>query len=264
MLKVRVIPTLLWKNVGLVKGVSFNSWRRIGSVLPAIKVYNARDVDELVFMDITASEEKISIDQELVSDFSDECFVPLTVGGGITNLEHVRRLLHAGADKILINTAAYTNPNLIEKIALQFGSQCIVAGIDAKCLHSDKYVSFSHAGKINTGKDPISWAKLIADKGAGEIIITSIDRDGTMRGYDLKLVESVVSAVDIPVIASGGAGTYQHMCEVILNSGASAVAAASMFHFTEQTPRGAKCALDAAGIPVRKAFIPALENIHCK
>lgn len=255
MLKVRVIPTLLWKNVGLVKGVGFNSWRRVGSVLPAIKVYNTRDVDELVFMDIAASEEKKSIDEELISDFSSDCFVPLTVGGGITTIEQVTRLLRAGADKVLINTTAYVNPDLIEKIAHQFGSQCVVVGIDAKRIRSDKYVSFSHAGKINTEKNPIEWAKLIADKGAGEIIITSIDRDGTMQGYDLNLVESIVNVVDIPVIASGGAGTYQHMCDVILNSGASAVAAASMFHFTEQTPRGAKCALDAAGIPVRKSLL---------
>lgn len=256
MLKVRIIPTLLWKNFGLVKGIGFNSWRRVGSVLPAIKVYNARDVDELVFMDIAASEEKTSVDHEVISDFSDECFVPLTVGGGITHLEQVTRVLHAGADKILVNTAAYANVNLIEEIALQFGSQCIVIGIDAKCLSDSKYISYSHSGKINTGKDPIEWAKLVVDKGAGEIMLTSIDRDGTMQGYDLKLVESIVNAVDIPVIASGGAGTYEHMCEVILKSGASAVAAASMFHFTEQTPRGAKCALAAAGIPVRKTFTP--------
>ena len=254
MLKVRIIPTLLWKNFGLVKGVCFNSWRRVGSVLPAVKVYNARDVDELVLMDIAASDENSLIDQELVSDFSDECFVPLTVGGGISTVEDVRRLLYAGADKILINSAAYKDPNLLEQIALQFGSQCVVAGIDAKLVDQNKYISYSHAGKINTKKDPVSWAKLVADKGAGEIIITSVDRDGTMQGYDLKLIESIVNAVNIPVIASGGAGIYKHMCDAVLKVGASAVAAASMFHFTEQTPTGAKVALAAAGISVRKNF----------
>lgn len=254
MLKVRVIPTLLWKNFGLVKGIGFDSWRRIGSALPAVKVYNTRDVDELIFMDITASAEQTTIEKEVISDFSDECFMPLTVGGGIKNINDVKNLLHAGADKILINTAAYSNPEIIKKIALRFGSQCIVAGIDAKHSHSNNYTTFSHAGKVATGKDPVNWAKLLADNGAGEIIITSIDRDGTMQGYDLKLIELIVNAVDIPVIASGGAGTYSHMSDAILKAGASAVAAASMFHFTEQTPTGAKYALDAAGIPVRKHY----------
>lgn len=254
MLKVRVIPTLLWKNIGLVKGVGFNSWRRVGSVLPAVKVYNTRDVDELIFMDIAASADQTTIEEELITDFSDECFVPLTVGGGVKSLDDVRAILRAGADKILINTAAYSNPELIKKIALQFGSQCIVAGIDAKYLSSNNYTTFSHAGKIATGRDPVTWAKLLADNGAGEIIITSIDCDGTMQGYDLKLVELIVNAVDIPVIASGGAGIYSHMCDAILKAGASAVAAASMFHFTEQTPKGAKYALEAAGIPIRKTY----------
>lgn len=257
MLKVRVIPTLLWKDFGLVKGVTFDSWRRVGSVLPAVKVYNTRDVDELIVVDITASEEKRPPDDESVSDFSDSCFVPLTVGGGICEVEHITRLLHAGADKISINTAAYSNPRLVETAASRFGSQCIVASIDAKVTSGGKYLCFSHAGKVPTEKDPVNWAKELADRGAGEIIITSIDRDGTMHGYDLRLIEAVVRAVDIPVIASGGAGTYDHMCTAVVDAGASAVAAASMFHFTEQTPAGAKMALARAGISVRRPFVSA-------
>lgn len=256
MLKVRVIPTLLWKDFGLVKGVAFNSWRRVGSVLPAIKVYNSRDVDELIIMDILASQEKTPPEHDSVNDFSDACFVPLTVGGGITDIEQIRKLLHAGADKILINSAAYSDLTLIKKSALCYGSQCIVVGIDAKLLSSGQYACFSHAGKVQTNKNPVDWAKALADHGAGEIVITSIDRDGTMQGYDLQLTEAIVNAVDIPVIASGGAGTYAHMCDVVKQSGASAVAAASMFHFTEQTPSGAKAALESMGIPVRKTFVP--------
>lgn len=257
MLKVRVIPTLLWKDFGLVKGVGFNSWRRIGSVLPAIKVYNTRDVDELIFVDILASQEKTPPEHDAIQEFSDECFVPLTVGGGITDFKQIRKLLQVGADKVLINTATFTNLSLVSQSAARYGSQCIVAGIDAKQLATGQYACFSHAGKVLTNQDPVTWAKILADQGAGEIIITSIDRDGTMQGYDLKLTESIVNAVDIPVIASGGAGTYQDMCQVVLQAGASAVAAASLFHFTEQTPAGAKAALQAAGIPVRKVFIDA-------
>ena len=256
MLKVRVIPTLLLNHFGLVKGVGFDSWRRVGSLLPAIKVYNTRDVDELLVMDIQASSNNMPPDQGTVADFSDECAVPLTVGGGITNLEQISQLLYAGADKVLINTAAYTNLTLIEAAALRFGSQCVVVGIDARRLDMHRYQCFSHAGRVATQEDPVSWAKKVVDNGAGELVITSIERDGTMQGYDLDLTASVVKAVDIPVIASGGSGNYEHMCQAILQAGASAVAAASMFHFTEQTPAEAKIALEKAGIPVRKAFVP--------
>jgi cyclase len=262
MLKVRVIPTLLWKDFGLVKGVGFNSWRRVGSVLPAVKVYNTRDVDELVIMDIVASQQQTAPEHDSVSDFSDECFVPLTVGGGITDLDQISKLLHAGADKVLINTSAYLNPDLINQSALRFGAQCIVVGIDAK-LVDGKYICCSHAGSTPTEKSLVAWAKELADRGAGEIIITSIERDGTMQGYDLKLIESVVNAVDIPVIASGVAGTYEHLCQAVQEAGASAVAAASMFHFTEQTPSGAKAALSAAGIPVRKTYA-SQEPVPCQ
>lgn len=255
MLKVRVIPTLLWKDFGLVKGIGFDSWRRIGPVLPAIKVYNARDVDELVLVDITASREGNAPDHDSINDFSEECAVPLTVGGGIANLEQMLALLHAGADKITVNTMAYSNPTIVDAAAGRFGAQCVVASIDARRIDGGGYRCFSHAATVETGKDVVTWARELANRGAGEILLTSIDHDGTMSGYDLELVERVARAVDIPVIASGGAGNYQHMIEVVQQAGASAVAAASIFHFTELTPTGAKSAMQAAGIPVRRNFV---------
>lgn len=255
MLKARVIPTLLWKNFGLVKGVGFDSWRRVGPVLPAVKVYNRRDVDELILVDITASQELAEPDCDSVHDFADECFVPFTVGGGFTNLHQIQQMLRVGADKIALNSALYGNPGLVGEAARRFGSQCVVASIDAKALDTGAYECFSHAGTRPTGKTPVEWARELADRGTGEILITSIDRDGTMRGYDLSLIESVVRAVNIPVIASGGAGCYDDMCKAVLQAGASAVAAASMFHFTEQTPAEAKKALAASGVPVRLGCI---------
>ena len=255
MLKVRIIPTLLWKDPGLVKGVGFHSWRRVGTVLPAIKVYNSRDVDELVLVDITASLQGRIPDVDSVADFSEECFVPLTVGGGVTTVAQTTALLRAGADKISVNSAAYADPGLVDQIAAKFGSQCVVASIDVSGTGSGNYRCKSHAGTRDTGKHPVGWARELASRGAGEILLTSIERDGTLTGYDLDLVDDVVTAVDIPVIASGGAGTYQHLVDVVLKAGASAVAAASMFHFTEQTPAGARQALMAAGIPVRRTFV---------
>jgi cyclase len=253
-LKVRVIPTLLWKEFGLVKGVSFDSWRRVGPVLPAIKVYNTRDVDELVLVDITASSAASCPDYDSVHGFADECFVPLTVGGGITNIDQIQRLLGAGADKICINTAAYANPKLIEDAAGRYGAQCVVASIDVRRESDGGYVCYSHSATVPTSKSLLSWAKELEDRGAGEILITSIDRDGTMQGYDLALIDQVVRAVNLPVIASGGAGNYEHMRQAIQTSGASAVAAASIFHFTEQTPAAAKQYLAAAGVPVRLSY----------
>lgn len=254
MLKVRVIPTLLWKDFGLVKGVGFDSWRRVGTMLPAIKVYNSRDVDELIVVDITASNESNRPDYESVSDFSEECFVPLTVGGGVSTLDDVLHLLHSGADKVSINTFAYANPDIVDNVAKRFGSQCVVASIDTRRFDDGRYRCYSHAGSVNTNKDPVDWAQELVSRGAGEILLTSIDRDGTMQGYDLDLIERVVKSINVPVIASGGAGNYQHMIDVIKQAGASAVAAASIFHFTEQTPAGAKQAMKSAGIPIRENF----------
>lgn len=253
MLKVRVIPTLLWKQFGLVKGICFDSWRRVGPVLPAIKVYNRREVDELILVDIIAHQSDDDLDFESIDEFGQDCFVPLTVGGGIKRIEQVQHLLRAGADKVSINTSAYTHPELISKIARRHGSQCVVASIDVR-PQEDRWVCFSHAGQNATYREVVAWARELEDRGAGEILITSIERDGTMQGYDLALIESVASAVKIPVIASGGAGNYQHMIDAVKQAGASAVAAASIFHFTEQTPAEAKIAMASAGIPVRLPF----------
>ena len=255
MLKVRVIPTLLWKNYGLVKGVKFDSWRRVGPVLPAIKVYNSREVDELILVDIMASQDRENPDHDSVRDFSEECAVPLTVGGGITHADQIVSLLHAGADKIAINSAAYSNPGLIDAAARRFGAQCVVASVDARRLDDGGYRCFSHSATVDAAKEPVGWARELADRGAGEILLTSIDRDGTMTGYDLDLISRVAEAVAVPVIASGGAGSYQDMVDVVKQAGASAVACASIFHFTEQTPAGAKSAMQKAGIPVRRNFV---------
>lgn len=254
MLKIRIIPTLLWKEFGLVKGICFDSSRRVGSALPAIKIYNQREVDELFFVDIHLNKSNNSPDYELIREISSECFIPLTVGGGITDEKQVNELLRAGADKISINTAAYFNSSLISNIAKQFGSQCIVSSIDVRSTNDGNWFCYSHSGSYDTGRNVIDWAREVEDRGAGEILLTSIDRDGTMKGYDLELINAVTSIVDIPVIASGGAASYQDMVEAINKSGASAVAAASMFHFTEQTPEGAKMALKNAGIPVREKY----------
>lgn len=252
MLKVRVIPTLLWKNFGLVKGVGFDSWRRVGPVLPAVKVFNQREVDELILVDIVGHLHDQDPDFESIDEFGKDCFVPLTVGGGLRRLDQVQRLLVAGADKVCVNTAAYQTPSLITDIANKHGSQCIVASIDVRRTGECKWECFSHAGKVATQKNAVDWAREVESRGAGEILLTSIERDGTMEGYDLDLIKRVASVVSIPIIASGGAGSYQHMIDAVLQSGASAVAAASIFHFTEQTPAEAKNAMQRAGISVRQ------------
>ncbi len=257
MLKIRVIPTLLWKDLGLVKGVGFNSWRRVGAVLPSIKVYNRREVDEMILVDITASAEQGAVDHEALNDFADECFVPLTVGGGVRGIEDMRKLLRAGADKVSVNSAAYGDSAIVSKGAAEFGTQCIVASIDVRRLEDGRLECFSHSGTRPTGRRPDDWAMELERLGAGEILLTSIDRDGTMQGYDLDLISSVTRKVRIPVIASGGCGHYGHMLEAVRDGGASAVAAASIFHFTEQTPKEAKLALAAAGYPVRMGFVEA-------
>lgn len=257
MLKVRIIPTLLWKNQGLVKGVAFNSWRRVGTILPAIKVYNARQVDELIVVDISATSERRAPDFEEIREFSAECFVPLTVGGGIRNIEDIKQLLRAGADKICINTAVFDRPELVSEAAERFGSQCVVVSIDAIKKPDGSYCCMSHSGQLETNRDPGEWAAEMEQRGAGEILITSVDRDGTMAGYDLELIRRITSRVRIPVIASGGAGNYEHLLDAIDTGKAAAVAAASIFHFTEQTPLEAKKYLAARGIPVRTVKVSA-------
>ena len=251
MIKVRVIPTLLFKDFGLVKGVAFDSWRRVGSAMQAIKVYNLREVDELVFLDISATAAGRCPDFETVDDLADECFMPMTVGGGVRTLEDVRRLLQVGADKVAINTAAAEDPNLIRQIAEKFGSQCVVVSIDVKHHGNGAYEVYTHCGTRATGLDPVAFAKQMEEAGAGEILLTSIDRDGTMTGYDVQLTRQVSEAISITVIASGGAGNYDHMADVLRHGKASDVAAASIFHFTQQTPLEAKHYLAQCGFRMR-------------
>lgn len=253
MLKTRIIPTLLWKRPGLVKGVGFDSWRRTGTVLPQIKVYNMREVDELIVVDITATNEDYEPDYEEISEFTLESFVPMTVGGGVKTLDHFKKLLRVGADKIAVNTAAYQDPNLIAAAANRFGNQCVVSSIDFR-KQDGTYRCASHSGLQIVDRCPIEWALELERLGAGEILLTSVERDGAMEGYDVEFTRQVSDAVKIPVIASGGAGNYEHMREVLQDGKASAVAAASIYHFTEQTPLEAKAHLAQHGIPVR---IPA-------
>jgi len=254
MLKTRIIPTLLWKDLSLVKGISFNSWRRVGSVLPAIKIYNSRDVDELILLDINATINNREPDENSIKSFASECFIPFTVGGGIKRLSQIEYLLSSGADKVSINSHSYTDPSIIKTSSQYFGSQCIVSSIDFKKIDEKKFSCFSNSGTKNTMKDPVQWAKQMEDLGCGEILLTSIDLDGTQRGYDLDMIHKVSDSVSIPVIASGGAGNYEHFVSAIIDGGASAVAAASIFHFTSQTPAKAKEAMKEKGIAVRDCF----------
>lgn len=251
MLKVRVMPTLLYKQTTLVKGIGFDSWRRVGSLMQAIKVYNMRQVDELVFFDISATREGRKPDFELVDEFADECFMPLAVGGGIRTVEDVRHLLAVGADKVVINTMAVEDPEIITEISQTFGAQCVVVSIDYRVDTDGKRRVFTHSGTSDSGRTLEEFAAFAEKKGAGELLITCIERDGAMRGYDISGIRSVSSLVRIPVIASGGAGKYEDMQIALNDGGASAVAAASMFHFTEQTPLEAKKYLFEHGIQTR-------------
>ena len=238
MLKTRIIPTLLWKNFGLVKGIGFESWRGVGSVLPSIKVYNSRDVDELFLLDICGNQDLHDPEYEEISDFTDHCFVPFTFGGGISNIQQIQRLLEVGADKISLNSAIFQYPSLLDEAAKRFGTQCIVASIDAKFIDGE-YFCFSHSGTTNTQNSPVKIAKEVEARGAGEILVTSIDRDGTMKGYDIKLIEQVAGSVNIRNSIWWSWRLRRHGIS-FENGGASAVAAASIFHFTEKTPEEAK------------------------
>lgn len=252
MLKTRIIPTMLYRDFGLVKGVQFDSRRAVGSAMQAIKVYNLRGVDELVFVDVTATRDGRRPDFDLIDDLADDCFMPLTVGGGIRDLDDIEQLLAVGADKIAIGTALIEDPSLTERAANRFGAQCVVAVIDARRDDVGALSTWIRSGSVDTGVDPVTVAVDAECLGAGELLLQSVDRDGTMAGYDVELVRAVTDAVNIPVIASGGAGNYGHMADVLIDGGASAVAAASIFHFTEQTPMEAREHLRSCGIPVRK------------
>jgi cyclase len=253
-LKVRVIPTLLYRDFGLVKGTGFDSRRAVGSVMQAIKVYEMRGVDELVFLDVTATLQGRSPDLHLIDDLADDCFMPLTVGGGIRTVDDIRALLGVGADKVAIGTAAIEEPEIVERSAARFGSQCIVAVVDVRRGADGRPTVAVRSGTADTGRDPVDVARELESRGAGEILLQSVERDGTMEGYDLEVLAEVAAAVDVPVIASGGAGRAEDMVDAV-RQGASAVAAAAMFHYTQQTPMEMKQHLAAAGIPVR---IPAL------
>jgi len=242
---------MLYRDVGLVKGTQFDSWRRTGVALPQVKIYNVREVDELIFLDIAATPAGRRPDFALIDDLADDCFMPLTVGGGVRSVEDFRDLLAVGADKVAVNSAAFENPALIKDAAEQFGSQCVIVSIDFSRKGQPEGEVVTHCGRRRTGVDPVEWAEQAEALGAGEILLTSIDRDGTMEGYDMDMIQRVSDAVSMPVIASGGAGSYEHMLDAIQQGHASAVAAAAMYQFTEQTPREAKLFLAKAGLPMR-------------
>ncbi len=254
MLKTRIMPTLLHKDVGLVKGVRFDSWRRVGSAMQAVKVYNMREVDELVFLDITATREDRAIMLDVVRRTAEGIYMPLTVGGGIRSLADIRTLLRAGADKVSLNTAALARPELIREATHAFGSQCIVVAIDAK-RETDgqqaRWGVYTHGGRRPAGRDAVEWAREVESLGAGEILLTSMDRDGTGAGYDLALTRAVSEAVSVPVIASGGAGGLEHLFESVTEGKADAALVASIFHFGRHTIVEAKRYLRERGVPVR-------------
>ncbi len=251
MLKTRIIPCLDVQNGRVVKGVQFESLRDAGDPVVQAKVYNDQGADELCFLDITASHEGRDTIVDMVRRVAAEIFMPMTVGGGIKSLSDIRRLLEAGADKISINSAAITNPDLVKDAALKCGSQCIVVAIDAKSVSPGKWEIFTHGGRNATGIDAIEWSKRMADYGAGELLVTSMDRDGARTGYDLDLMRTISEAVSVPTIASGGVGNLQDLVDGVIKGKASAVLAASIFHFGEHTVADAKHAMADAGIPVR-------------
>lgn len=251
MLKTRVIPTLLIRDVNLVKGPAFDSWRAVGSPMQAVKVFNRRDVDELVLLDIAATPDGRGPDIAAFATLAQECFVPLTIGGGITRLEQIRDLLRAGADKVAINTAGYVDPGLIGAAADQFGAQCVVAAIDYRTGADGRRRCYARCGTEDRDRDLVDWARDVEQLGAGEILLTSIERDGMMTGYDVEGIAAVAAAVTIPVIASGGAGSYADLASAVA-AGASAVSAASIYLFTQATPLEAKEHLASVGIPVRQ------------
>lgn len=248
MLKIRVIPVLTIKDSRLVKSVQFAEHRNIGSFIAAARVFNARDVDEMVVLDLDGR--KSGLKPEMLKEITKECFMPLTVGGGVRSVEDIQRLLSLGADKVSLNTEAVRNPKLIEEASKRFGSQCVVVSIDAK-KKKQGYEVMVAGGQEPTGLSPVEWAKEVKRLGAGEILLTSIDHDGCMDGYDLDLVRSVSSSVSLPVIACGGAGNTHDCVAVVEHGGASAVSVASVFQYTEITPKAIKEALAKAGREVR-------------
>ena len=254
-LKIRLIPCLDVKDGRVVKGVKFVDLRDAGDPVEAAKAYDAAGADELCFLDITASHEKRETIYDVVTRTAEACFMPLTVGGGVRTVEDIRRLLTCGADKVSINTAAVSRRAFVKEAAEKFGDQCIVVAIDAKKVskvgENNRWEIFTHGGRNPTGLDAVAYAKEVVALGAGEILLTSMDRDGTKKGYDLALTRVIADAVTVPVIASGGVGTLEHLVEGIRDGHATAVLAASIFHFGEHSVREAKAYMAEAGLPMR-------------
>ncbi len=255
MLKVRIIPCLDVKEGRVVKGINFLDLQDAGDPVEQAKVYDQQGADELCFLDITASLEKRNIILDIINETATKCFMPLTVGGGVRSVQDIRKLLYSGADKVSINSAAIKNPILISDGANNFGVQCIVVAIDAKASDNlnikSGYEVFSHGGTIPTNIDVVEWAKFVESKGAGEILLTSMDRDGTKKGFNIEVTKKVTSSVSIPVIASGGVGSPKHFVEGVRNGGASGLLAASIFHFGQYSIGEVKNILLKEGIPVR-------------
>jgi cyclase len=248
----RIIPCLDVDQGRVVKGVQFEGIRDAGDPVEISRRYNQEGADEITFLDITASHENRATTYDTVSRMASEVFIPLTVGGGVRNTENIRDLLLAGADKVSINTAAVFEPEFVKKAADKFGSQCIVVAIDAKQVESDRWEIFTHGGRKPTGLDAVEWARRMVAYGAGEILLTSMDRDGTRDGFDLDLTRLVADAVTVPVIASGGVGNLQHLVDGVIEGHAEAVLAASIFHFGQFTIGQAKEAMANAGIEIRR------------
>ena len=251
MLSVRIIPCLDVRDGRVVKGVNFVNLVDAGDPVEQAKAYENQGADELVFLDITASSDNRAIMRDVVERTAGECFMPLTVGGGLRTLEDIRLMLNAGADKVSLNTSAITNPDLVSEASAKFGNQCIVVAIDAKREGEGRWNVYTHGGRNRTELDAVEWAKEVERRGAGEILLTSMDCDGTKDGYDIALTRAVSDAVKIPVIASGGAGNLKHLVDAVKLGGASAVLAASIFHFGTYNIEQAKREMRAAGLPVR-------------
>jgi cyclase len=248
---IRIIPCLDVDKGRVVKGINFVSLRDAGDPVEMGAVYDVENADELVFLDITASHEERDLVFDMAARVAEKVFIPFTVGGGLRNEDDIRRMLATGADKVSLNTAAVKDPRLITASSRRFGAQCVVVAIDAKRKEAGSWEVYVNGGRTPTGIDAVDWASEAESLGAGEILLTSMDRDGTKEGYDIELTRAVVEAVNLPVIASGGAGNLEHLAEVIMKSGADAVLAASIFHYGEYSIREAKEFLRAKGIPVR-------------
>lgn len=251
MLAKRIIPCLDVRDGKVVKGINFVGIKEVGDPVECAEMYNEQGADEIVFLDITATSDHRETMADVVRKTAQKVFVPLTVGGGITSVEDFAKLLRAGADKVSVNSAALKNPQLIAEAASRFGSQCVVAAIDAKRMEDGSWHAYSAGGRIDTGIDAIQWAKRACELGAGEILLTSMDTDGTKDGFDLDLLNSVIAVVSVPVVASGGCGKLEHFSEVFEKTGADAALAASLFHYRELTVGDVKAHLRQKNIPVR-------------